>query len=160
MPVFHFAMTEEERQDTARVLGRLVSVLVNGNPTNAAASPSFGSPATAKSPALKYSQASPPDKGNAPPSVEHPRDRWARDREGKEIPQPNAEAYTVRIWKCEQGVGTAGNQFLDVRWEHRRAYCHDPRLFPWILAAVKSHSQIILYLKLQNNFDTIVGVKS
>lgn len=136
---FTFAMNETERQDVARVLEMLINVFANGKPSAA--------PRPRSTPAA----------GEIPQTF--PRDRWTHDREGKEIPQPDAEAYTVRIWKCEQGQGKNG-PFLDVRWEQKRAYCHDQKLFPWIIQAVKTRSQIILYLKLQNNFDTIVGVKT
>ena len=94
------------------------------------------------------------------PSLGQPRDRWFHDKKGNEVPDPKADAYTLRIWKCEQSNGTRG-PFLDVRWDQKRAYCHDPLLFPWILKAYKEHAQIILYLRQAENsaYSHIIGVK-
>lgn len=92
-----------------------------------------------------------------------PRDRWSHDRQGKEIAEPNAEAYTVRIWHCERRTGNNGQEYLIVKWEQKKAYCHDPKLFPWIMTAAKTRSQIVLYLRQNDGktlYDHVIGVKA
>lgn len=134
---YALTLTTDQCQEIAKALDRVVEILKRAPFTNGEKAPA----------ASKIAQA---------PNAA--RDHWMHDKEGKEIPQADAEGYQVRIWKCEQTQGKTG-PFLDVRWEQKRAYCHDAKLFPWILGAFKAHSQIILYLRRQNSYDHIVGVR-
>lgn len=160
----HFRLTETEHQAIAGALRYCLSILEpseNGRRGTGAPNDPF----TAAPPPSRATVAQAPEAGPAKletPSAQPPRDRWMHDRQGNEIAQPNAEAYSVRIWKCEQQPGKNG-PFLDVRWDQRRAYCHDPKLFPWILQAAKTKAQIVLYLRQRDKnsvYDHIIGIKA
>lgn len=155
-PDLHFVLSDTEHQAVVGALRYWLSILEpseNGRRGTGAPNDPFTA-APNQPPDPKRDGVSP---GGSPPQ----RDRWSHDRQGNEIAQPQAEAYTVRIWKCEQVTGKNG-PFLDVRWDQRRAYCHDPKLFPWIVAASKTRAQIVLYLRQNpnNQYDHIVGVKA
>lgn len=161
-PDLHFRLTDTEHQAIAGALRYWLSILEpseNGRRGTGAPNDPFTAAPNEAAPGHEVNRT--PVASGAPTQSAPPRDRWTHDRQGNEIAQPNAEAYTVRIWKCEQGNGKTG-PFLDVRWDQKRAYCHDQKLFPWIVAAAKSRAHIVLYLRQSNNsvYDHIVGVKA
>lgn len=161
-PYVFFRLTRAEHTAIAGALRYWLELLEPSSADNRRGTGAPNDPFTAAPP---FATTTPPatTARTVGPATEQPapRDRWQHDAQGKEIPQPNAEAYTVRIWKWEQGAGKNG-PFLDVRWEQKRAYCHDPKLFPWIVNAAKTRAQIVLYLKEGQNttYQHIVGVKA
>lgn len=140
-----FSLSEQEHAEITRALRRLMAVLEFSNPAEGPGADS-----------RKAASAAPNSPATEKPA---PRDRWTHDRSGKEIPRPDVESYSIRVWKCEKGTGKYG-AFLDVRWNQKRAYCHDESLFPWIIAASQTKAEITVYLEQHNNFAKIVGVKA
>ena len=144
---YSLTLSDSERLEIARALSRLVYALMNSRPVLDSAADLFP-PVDASS-----------DHKPAASSATIPRDRWACDKNGREVPKPAAEAYTTRIWKAEIKKGERG-PFLDVRWEKNRAYCFDEKLFPWIMKAKSERSNIVLYLNQNGQFQNIIGVKA
>ena len=144
---YSLTLSDSERLEIARALSRLVDALMNSRPVLDAAADLF--------PPVNVGERKPV---GSSPSV--PRDRWARDNTGREIPKPAAESYTARIWKADRKEGRLGGPYLDVRWEKSRAYCFDQSLFPWIMQAKAERSNIVLYLNQNGKFQNIIGVKA
>ena len=95
-PTYTITLTESERTAWAKVLGGLVTKLINA-PIFVEA-PSGGT----QSARAVLSPPTSPAAASSPSSVEL-RDRWARDRKGNEVPMPDGyAAREVNIWKTEQ----------------------------------------------------------
>ena len=101
-PTYTITLSEAERTAWAKVLGGLVTKLINA--------PIFVESPTGGTAAARAVLSSPPQDPPPPPSGHVPpptplqqRDRWARDRKGNEVPMPDGyAAREVTIWKTEQ----------------------------------------------------------
>lgn len=163
-PTYTLTLTESERIAMAAALGTLVTKLTNchiqieapAGGTQAARailSPSTAPPAVA------------PKKSPAP--IEQ-RDRWARDRKGNEVPNPEGcEAHTVHLWKAEivKRKDASKTSFMKLAWDSPSskgsvdASCFDANLFSYFLAALKQH-QVTLYTVRNGNYLNVVGVRA
>lgn len=162
-PTYTIILTESERTTMAKVFGALVTKLINApifveSPT--------GGTQQARSvlspPCQSAVDKSPPAVAHSPAPIEQ-RDRWARDRKGNEVPNPDgAAAREVTIWKTEQKP-----KFLKVTWQSQErgyidANCFDQQLWPWL---IKSQGQkTTLYLvkatKGEKSYLNVVGVRA
>lgn len=143
-PTYTITITETERTAFAKVLGGLVTKLINApiqiNGQTSSPVPSTTPPAIA-----------------APPSPIATRDRWARDRQGNEVPSPDgAEKRRITIWKTKQA-----EKFLKVTWQSaERGYvdanCFDKELWPWLIK--QSGHPTDVYLVKKDKYLNIVGV--
>jgi hypothetical protein len=172
-PTYSFTLTESERAAFAKVLGAFVTKLLNAPPQVE------DSPLKAYYVGAEMSATlplnSPTRPADSPPAVAQSeaanpvalRDRWARDRNGNEAPNPKGKyALTVRIWKTERrdlgsgqprlkvtfGVDPSARGFTD-------ANCFDEKLFPWI-AAQSKESTALLYVVKSGKYLNIVGVRA
>ena len=94
------------------------------------------------------------------------RDRWARDRKGNELPNPEGcVPYHVRIWKTERKDLSDGRPRLKVSWQTPSARdfidanCFDEKLFPWIAAQSKEPTAL-LYVVKSGKYLNVVGVRA
>lgn len=161
-PTYTITLTESERTALAAALGTFVSKLTNcrvqieapAGGTNAARallSPSTAPPAAA------------PASGTAPTSTAIPiaqRDRWARDRKGNEVPNPDgAYPADVHVWKTQQSTN-----FLKVTWQattgqgYADANCFDSQLWPWLIKSAGQRTR--LYLLPKGKYLNVVGVRA
>ena len=160
-PTYTVTLTESERTALAKSLGALVTKLINA--PIFVESPSGG---TQTARAL-LSPPSPPAVAPAPtqPPIEQ-RDRWARDRKGKELPNPEGCATrVVTIWKTEQKAGKkpTGKPYLKVTWQsldrgYVDANCFDSQLFPWLIN--QTGKKTALYLVKSGDYLNVVGVRA
>lgn len=153
-PTYTITLTESERTALAAALGTFVSKLTNcrvqleapGNGTpRAPLSPSTAPPAVAAAPA---------------PIVQ--RDRWAKDRKGNELANPEGcYPADVYLWKTEQTP-----KWLSVAWQtstgqgHGDAKCFDRDLWPWILQSKAIGDRVRLYILRKGNYSNIVGIRA
>ena len=156
-PTYTITMSEAERTAFAKVLGGLVTKLINA--------PVFVESPSGGTQSARAVLSPPPQ---APAVAPNPapielRDRWARDRKGQEVPMPEGyAAREVTIWKAEQKPKKTGTgNFLNVTWQsHDRGYfdakCFDSALFPWLQAGNKT----TIYLVKSGQYLNIVGVRA
>ena len=164
-PTYTITISEAERTAWAKVLGGLVTKLINA--------PIFVESPTAGTAAARAVLSSPPQDSPAqpsghvpPPTPMQPRDRWARDRKGNELPMPEGyAAREVTIWKAEQKPPKKenGKPFLKVTWQSQdRGYvdanCFDSQLFPWLIKQTGQRTTI--YLVKSGEYLNVVGVRA
>jgi hypothetical protein len=149
-PTYSIVISEAERTAMAKALGALVAKLINAPVV--VESPSNGSAARAN--------LSPPAVAPAPPSIEQ-RDRWARDRKGNELPNPEGcYPADVHIWKTVQ----SSEKYLKVTWQassgqgYTDANCFDSKLWPWLIKSAGQRTR--LYLATKGKYLNIVGVRA
>jgi len=180
-PTYSFTLTETERAAFAKVLGGLVTKLLNAPVQIDGAIAAVQAqtrldqvpPARPTDPAsgtdLARAILSPPAAAQSQPTrapIEL-RDRWARDRKGNEVPNPEGcEALTVRIWKTERKDLSDGRPRLKVAWQSPSiskgfgdANCFDEKLFPWIAAQSKEPTAT-LYVVKNGKYLNVVGVRA
>jgi hypothetical protein len=93
------------------------------------------------------------------------RDRWARDRKGKEVPNPKGSyAVAVRIWKAERR-DLSDRPRLKVTWQNQEkgytdAACWDENLFPFLAVASKNPQPTTIYLTQKDAYLNVVGVRA
>ena len=158
---YTITLTESERIAMASALGTFVSKLTNCRVQLEA--PTGGTHAAR---ALLSPSTAPPAAAPAASPIEQ-RDRWARDRKGNEVPNPEGcETHTVHLWKAEvikrkQDAGA----FLKMAWDAPGgkgsvdATCFDVNLFPYFLAALK-YPSVTLYTVRNGNYLNVVGVRA
>ena len=168
-PTYTLTLTESERTALAKVLGSLVTKLINA--------PIFVESPTGGTAAARAVLSSPPQdspalpSGHVPPPLPQARDRWASDRKIKAPQdagifwaQQNAVAREVTIWKTEQKPKKTGTgNFLNVTWQsHDRRYidakCFDSALFPWLIQ--QTGNKTTIYLVKSGQYLNIVGVRA
>lgn len=159
-PTYTITITEAERISLAYTLGLLVAKFTNAKVF--VESPSGG---TAAARAVLSPPQTPAAAAPVAPVMEL-RDRWAHDRKGKELPNPEGcEAGVITIWKTEQKPARkeGGKPFLKVTWQSKgRGYvdanCFDSALFPWL---IKQQGQpTTIYLVKSGEYLNVVGVKA
>ncbi len=161
-PTYTLTLTESERTAMAKVLGGLVTKLINA-PIFVEAPTGGTQQARAVLAPPQVSPTSP--SGHVPPLLPEPRDRWARDRKGNELPNPEGcVAREITIWKTEQKTGKKANAkpFLKVTWQSQdRGYvdanCFDSQLFPWLINS--QGKKTTLYLVKSGEYLNVVGVR-
>jgi len=153
-PTYSLSITESERTALARTLGILVSKLINApvQIDGAKVSPP-GEPSPAVAPIPQT-------------PVPETRDRWARDRKGKEVPNPEGcESKTVHIFKAETQKGKKSGEFLHVAWDAQSgqgsvdANCFDASLWPHLVKA-KAQPSVLLHYVRKGNYLNIVGIRA
>jgi len=163
-PTYAFTLTETERAAFAKVLGGLVTKLLNA-PVQIEEKPNGG---TQQARAVLSPPSTPPAVAQSNPQAPIAlRDRWARDRKGNEVPNPEGcEALTVRIWKQERKDLSDGRPRLKVAWQSPSiskgfgdANCFDEKLFPWI-AAQSKEATATLYVVKNGKYLNVVGVRA
>lgn len=159
-PTYTVIVTESERTALAKTLGGLVTKLINA--------PIFVESPTGGTQAARAVLAPP----TASPAAAHPpapielRDRWARDRKGSELPNPEGSvSREVTIWKTEQKPAKKANgkTFLKVTWQSQErgyvdANCFDSQLFPWLIK--QTGQKTTLYLVKSGEYLNVVGVRA
>jgi hypothetical protein len=95
------------------------------------------------------------------------RDRWARDRKGNELPNPEGcEQIAVRLWKAERKDLADGTPRMRVAWNSPTARgsgdgnCFDDKLFPWLAAGTKTNEPTVLWITHNGKYTNIVGVRA
>lgn len=144
-------ITEQERQTLAEAFGILARKLSNAAPVLDEKSGADHAKALLSPPA-----AAQPTHPTTPIEL---RDRWAKDRKGKELPNPEGcQSADVHLWKTEQK-----GKYLRVTWQnngtgHGYANCFDPDLWPWL---IKQSGQLTrLYITRKGEYTNIVGVRA
>lgn len=161
-PTYTITLTEAERTAMAKVLGGLVTKLLNApvvlenSPAGAGTRPSTA--ATSGSSAAR-AILSPPAVAPAAIPIEQ-RDRWARDRKGSELANPEGcYPADVHIWKTQQS-----EKYLKVTWQssggqgYADANCFDSQLWPWLINSAGKRTR--LYLLPKGKYLNIVGVRA
>ena len=184
-------LTESERTAMAKVLGGLVTKLINApifvetevvcdqvstphsyescvlnHQRKSHESPSGGTQSARA--VLSPPPESPAAARPSPPTPVDMRDRWARDRKGKEVPNPEGcVSRCVKIWKVEQIKPKAAGkkEFMKVTWPSQEhgfvdANCFDAQLFPWLIKAQASIEKSTLYLVKSGEYLNVVGVRA
>lgn len=177
-PTYSFTLTESERTAFAKVLGGLVSKLINAPVQLDSSQSSYTSYTSQSLPPARPADPTGTDSARAilsPPAAAQPappttpielRDRWARDRKGNELPNPDGcEAVTARIWKVERKDLSDGRARLRVTWYapsgsgYVDANCFDDKLFPWIAAQSKEPTAL-LYVVKNGKYLNVAGVRA
>jgi hypothetical protein len=109
-------------------------------------------------------QPSPPAVAPSPTPVE-PRDRWARDRKGRETQPSEFNRVDARISKAERADLSDGTPRMKVSWPAPTsgfvsANCFDDRLFPWLAAGAKSGQATTVYIVQAGKYTNVVGVRA
>lgn len=173
-PTYTLILTESERTAMAKVLGALVTKLINapifveaptGGTQAARAVLSPHIPQTTHQSSADSPSATPPAVTPKPAPIE-PRDRWARDRKGNEVPWPTGcEEHEVNVWKTEQKPAKkeGGAPYFKVTWQAaERGYvdanCFDKALFPWLINS--QGKKTTLYLVKAGQYLNVVGVRA
>jgi len=96
------------------------------------------------------------------------RDRWARDRHGVELPEPEGyETVEVNLWKSEQKKPRNkpdAKPFLKVTWQapngngYVDANCFDEKLWPWVISQQGKKARV--YVVRNGNYLNLVGVRA
>lgn len=151
---YTITITESERVAMAAALGTFVRKLTDCRVQIEA--PTGGTHAAR---ALLSPSTAPPAAVPAASPIEQ-RDRWARDRKGNEVPNPEGcYPADVHIWKTTQT-----DTFLKVTWQASTgqgfadANCFDPQLWPWLIKSAGQRTR--LYLRAKGNYLNIVGVRA
>jgi hypothetical protein len=156
-PTYTITITESERTALSRVLGLLVTKLTSAPVFVEAASGGTAHARAVLAPA-------PPAAAPGPTPIE-PRDRWARDRKGNELANPEGcAAREVTIWKTEQKPGKKdkAKTFLKVTWQSQErgyvdANCFDSQLFPWLIN--QAGKKTTLYLVKSGEYLNVAGLR-
>lgn len=162
-PTYTIILTESERTLLAKAFGGLVTKLINAPIFVESASGGTQAARAVLSPPSQSSSTAPPAVAPQSPAPIEQRDRWARDRKGNEVANPEGStAREVVIWKTEQKP-----KFLKVTWQSQErgyidANCFDQKLWPWL---IKSQGQkTTLYLvkatKGEKQYLNVVGVRA
>jgi hypothetical protein len=155
---WEFTFTDEERRQLAAVLAMLVKKFANGSPVIE----------SQKSPHLPQhlSPSQSPAVASSNPPQPVARDRWARDRQGKEAPNPKGCHWlTAHIFKAERADLNDGRARMRVAFEvpngngSFNASCWDEKLFPYLAAQSKEPSTK-LYLVKNGKYLNVVGVNA
>jgi hypothetical protein len=101
----------------------------------------------------------------APPPIEL-RDRWARNRKGEEVPNPEGcERLEVELWKTElkKPRKPGGDDYMQVTWQntgvgYSDANCFDKLLFPWLANRVRQKT--VLHVVKNGKYLNVVGVRA
>ena len=93
------------------------------------------------------------------------RDRWARDRKGRETQPKEFSPVEARISKAERVDLSDGTPRMKVSWPAPTngfvsANCFDDRLFPWLAAGAKSGQVTTVYIVQAGKYTNIVGVRA
>ena len=172
-PTYTFTLTESERLLLANVFGLFARKMANTpilivsprgvRPWPFPTEPSEQNPPAHHASANSPSQAPPAAAQSAPTA--NPialRDRWARDRKGNEVPNPEGcYPADVHLWKTEQK-----EKYLRITWESSNgsgfadANCFDQKLWPWILQAKAAGQKTRLYLVVKGKYLNVVGIKA
>ena len=159
-PTYTVTITESERTLLAKGLGALVTKLINA--PIFVESPSGGTQAAR----AVLSPPSPPAAAPATTPIEQ-RDRWARDRKGRELPNPKGcEAAERFISKLEEKPLDDGTPRMLVGWESptgngfAQGSCFDPKLFPWLILRQKSGEKTLLHILRKGKYLNVVGVRA
>jgi hypothetical protein len=160
-PSYTMTITESERTALAKSLGMLTTKLINA--PIFVESPSGGTQAAR---AVLSPPPSTPPPAAAPSSTPvEPRDRWARDRKGNELPNPDGcVTREVHLSKTEQRQGKTGKKpYLKVTWESSErgfvdANCFDDKLWPWLIN--QRGKRTTLYLVKSGEYLNVVGVRA
>jgi len=165
-PTYTIALTESERTAMARVLGALVTKLINA-PLQIDEAPNGGTQAA------RAVLAPPPQNPLSPsPAAAHPptpelRDRWARDRKGNDVPNPEGcESVERYISKLEDKPLADKRARMIVGWPSPtgngfvEASCFDSKLFPWLILRQKSGEKTVLHVVKKGKYLNIVGVRA
>lgn len=170
-PTYTITLTETERTALARVLGlfvtKLTSAPVSNLRTNEAQTieaPSGGTQAARS--VLSPPQQASPAAAPSPTPVDTVRDRWARDRKGNELPNPEGcVAREVNLSKTElqQPRKAGGKPYLKVTWASSErgfvdANCFDGKLWPWLIN--QRGKRTTLYLVKSGEYLNVVGVRA
>jgi hypothetical protein len=162
-PRYLIEVTETERAAIARVLGALVSKFINA--------PVFVESPTGGTAAARAVLAGPQDPPAQSPSVApakspEPRDRWARDRKGNEVPNPDGcETRTVKLMKAERKDLDTGAPRMKVAWPGPErgfvdANCFDEKLFPYLAQAKGSGNPLTIYIMKKDKYLNVIGVRA
>ena len=177
-PTYTITITETERAAMARGLGMIVAKLTNApvfveSPTGGtAAARALLSPAEQrrmgqqKDDPEMANRVSPPAAAPNPAPIE-PRDRWARDRKGNEVPNPEgAMQISVYLWKADPKPLSDGTPRMQIAWkastarESGQGNCFDEKLFPWLAAGTKNSQPTTIYIVHKGKYTNIVGVRA
>lgn len=156
MTVYTITITDAERRQVADALAMLVNKFTN------AAVQLDAPPATQ----LPLPQPSPAARPASEPT--EPRDRWARDRKGNELPNPEG-CYTVavHVFKAERADLKTGNKSprMKVAFDSPTgqgqcdASCFDEKLFPYLAKASKE-ARATLHIVKKGNYLNVVGIRA
>jgi len=162
-PTYTLTLTESERTAMAKVFGALVTKLINApifvessgpgsHPTAQTVPPTDGA-------SVARALLSPPAAASAASPIEQ-RDRWARDRKGNEVANPEGcYPADVHVWKTAQK-----EKYLRVTWQsttgegYADANCFDQQLWPWLIASAGKQTR--LYLVAKGKYLNVVGVRA
>lgn len=158
-PTYTLILTESERTAFAKVLGGLVTKLINA-PIFVEA-PSGG---TAAARAVLSPPQTPAAVAPTAPVLEQ-RDRWARDRKGNELPPREYTTVEARISTAERANLSDGTPRMKVSWPAQtkgfvNANCFDDRLFPFLALGSKSGAKTTLYIVQSGKYTNIAGVRA
>ena len=190
-PTYTFTITEHERTAIAKVLGGLVTKLlaapvqIENRPGAMPEMPCTrcGAPihdgkcavcGTPPAPTSGTDQArailSPPAAAQSKPTASPIalRDRWARDRHGVELPEPEGyEVVEVNLWKSEQKKPRNkpdAKPFLKVTWQapngsgYVDANCFDEKLWPWVISQQGKKARV--YVVRNGAYLNLVGLRA
>lgn len=158
-PTYTLLISDADRADLARVLGKFVHLLANARVQ--IESPSGG---TQHARAVLSPPPESPAAARPSPTPVDLRDRWARDRKGVELPNPDGcYPAEITIWKTEQKPAkkAGGPPYLKVTWQspdrgYVDANCFDSQLFPWLIKQQGQRTKI--YLLKAGEYRNVVGV--
>jgi hypothetical protein len=155
-PTYTLTLTESERIALAAALGTFVTKLTTCRVQIEA--PTGGTHAAR---ALLSPSTAPPAAAPAASPIEQ-RDRWARDRKGNELPNPEGcNSADVHIWKTEQKEKYLKVTFQTNGYGYVDANCFDQQLWPWLITcAAESSKPTRLYLLRKDKYLNIVGVRA
>jgi hypothetical protein len=166
-PTYTITITETERTAFAKVLGGLVTKLINApifveapaGGTQAARAvlspPSTQRPANAPAPPAVVPVSNP---------IPEMHDRWQRDRKGHEVPWPKGCEEVERvIAKTEQK-----DKYLRVSWlavgpnarGYMNANCFDQKLWPWLIKQTGTKTTMYLLKSDDGKFTNVVGLRA
>lgn len=153
---YTLTITEEERQKLAEAFAIMARKI-------GSCAPVLDSPKSSPLPQAVQPPSTPAK--SAAPTLPEPRDRWARDKKGNEVPWPK-DCYEaeVNIWKVEQKPGkVAGSHYWKVTWQadgrgYADANCFDRELGPWLIN--QQGHKTTLYLVKNGNYLNVVGVRA
>lgn len=166
-PTYTITISERERTALARALGLLVAKLTDAPVQITQEVPPAKSPHLHSFVDLQRSGIDTSSPAAAPAaSPVAPRDRWARDKFGVEVPNPSgAIKVTVHLWKAERNDLQDGRKRMKVTWDnpqgpgHVDAACWDDRLFPFLVLRTKEITTVV-YVTKSGKYLNVVGVNA
>ena len=162
-PTYSFTLTETERAAFAKVLGGLVTKLLNA-PVQIEEKPNGG---TQQARAVLSPPSTPPAVAQSNPQAPIAlRDRWARDRKGNTPsgPPKDAEPIIVRISQTVRADTDVPR--LKVSWPRQEgqgyitATCWDEKLFPAIMQREALGQPTTLHVREVRGYLNVVGVRA